>query len=283
MSTEANSPPPGSPMSSTSSGRTGTPLSLDLSSVPALINPSPPSNTLLITNLQDPSIFRPENLLQIRTLINQSAPLHSWSPLKSFRRIVISLYTIPDAIRIRQVLDGEAIMSDQVRVYFGEPTPIEPIDQHLHAPSAGKLFFISPPPSPPHGWEMRNEAPPNKDVHAEDLASALAKLHAKPVAKNNNNNNNNHSDQDRFPASPISPIEEGGNEREWKRQLANRQRSGSSTLIYRPEDHGDSPHLPAVMVEDTTGSADEISPIESARGETMIHTARPPVELMEDV
>ncbi|KAI9697188.1 MAG: hypothetical protein M1836_004752 [Candelina mexicana] len=275
MSKEAKSPPTSSPTSSPSSGRTGTPLSLDLSSVPPLMNPSPPSNTLLITNLQDPSIFRPENLLTIRDLINQSAPLHSWSPLKSFRRIVISLYTIPDAIRIRQVLDGEAIMGDRVRVYFGEPTPIEPIDQHLHAPSAGKLFFISPPPSPPHGWEMRNEAPPNKDVHAEDLASALAKLHAKPGGQYD----------DKYPASPVSPIEEGGNEREWKKQVANRQRSGSSTLIYRPEDHGDSPHLPAVMVEDMTGEPNEMSPIEGtpARlGEKMVHTARPPVELMED-
>ena len=56
-------------------------------------------------------------------------------------------------------------------------------------------------------------------------------------------------------------------------------------MIYRPEDHGDSPHLPAVMVEDTTGSPDEMSPIEepiAAGDRPMIHTARPPVELMED-
>jgi hypothetical protein len=33
----------------------------------------------------------------------------------------------------------------------------------LEAPQVSKMFFISPPPSPPHGWVMRNEDPPNKD------------------------------------------------------------------------------------------------------------------------
>ncbi|KAI9820594.1 MAG: hypothetical protein M1827_004963 [Pycnora praestabilis] len=265
MTVDSKSTQVSEPASPLSSG-TRTPLSLDLSSLPPLITPSPPSNTLLITNLQDPTIFRPENLLTIRDLINQSAPLHSWAPLKSFRRIVVSFWDTESAIQIRKILDGEAIMGDRVRVYFGEPTPIEPVDQHLHAPSGGKLFFISPPPSPPHGWEMRNEAPPNKETHAEDLASALAKLHARP--------------QDE-PSTPISPVE-NGNDKEWKRQQANRQRSGSSTMIYHPGDHGDSPHLPAIAVEDTTESPGDISPIEAAKGEKMLHTARPPVELMQD-
>ena len=161
-------------------------------------------------------------------------------------------------------------MGDRVRVYFGEPTPIEPVDQHLHAPKSQKLFFISPPPSPPFGWEMRNEEPPNKDVHAEDLAVALANLHARPSAQ--------------IPLSPTSPDRHGdGGDREGKR-VPNRQRSGSSTVVYHPRDHGDSPHLPAVMVEDTTESPEGFSPIEredgSVGGTIKAHTARPPVELM---
>ncbi|KAI9879429.1 MAG: hypothetical protein M1830_008560 [Pleopsidium flavum] len=267
-----NSSPPVSQSSSPASKGTQTPLSLDLSSIPPLINPSPPSNTLLITNLQDPSIFHPTHLLTIRDLINQSAPLHSWSPLKSFRRIVVSFYDIDSALRIRQILDGEAILGNRVRVYFGEPTPIEPIDQHLHAPQSQKMFFISPPPSPPFGWEMRNEGPPNKEVHADDLASALAKLHARPTG------------QQQEPASPISPtVDAEGNVMREGTRMANRQRSGSSTVVYHPQDHGDSPHLPAVMVEDTTASPGDMSPIGGEGGKILAHTARPPVELMADV
>jgi len=148
-------------------------------------------------------------------------------------------------------------MGERVKVYFGQPTSIEAKDEHLPLPDAGKLFFISPPPSPPHGWEMKLEGAPNKQVHAEDLAEALAKLHHRP--------------QTDLPASPMS---DGDND-------ARRQRSGSSTMIYHPNDHGDSPNLPAIAVEDFTNEPELISPMDADPKPIMAHTARPPVELME--
>ncbi|KAI9838155.1 MAG: Replication factor C (RF-C) subunit [Thelocarpon superellum] len=237
-----DSSPPQSRESSPSK-RTDTPSSIDLSSLPPLILPSPPSNTLLITNLMDPAIFRPEHLRTIRDLINQSAPVHSWAPLKSFRRIVVSFFDVESAIRIRQILDGEPIMDERVRIFFGEPTPTEPVDQHLHAPQSQKMFFISPPPSPPHGWEMKLEDPPNKAVHADDLAAALARLHAKPAAA-------------------VSPVSSIGGEEAGAGPSTQRHRSGSSTMIYHPKDHGDSLHLPIIEVEDTTGVPDEPDPFD---------------------
>jgi hypothetical protein len=146
-------------------------------------------------------------------------------------------------------------MGERVRVYFGQPTSIEVKDEHLPLPDAGKLFFISPPPSPPHGWEMKLEGAPNKLVHAEDLAEALAKLHHKPRTD--------------LPASPLSDGETSG-----------RHRSGSSTTIYRPEDHGDSPLLPAIEVEDFTNEGQGMSLVDAGTKPIMAHTARPPVELM---
>lgn len=144
-------------------------------------------------------------------------------------------------------------MGEKVKVYFGHATSIEPKDEHLNLPDAGKLFFISPPPSPPHGWEMKLEDAPNKQVHAEDLAEALAKLHHRGPRAD-------------FAASPVS---EGG-----------RHRSGSSTTIYNPSEHGHSPNLPAIEVEDLTGEY-EISPIEQEKP-IFAHTSRPPVELMQE-
>jgi hypothetical protein len=196
-------------------------------------------------------------LQTIKDLINNSAPIHSWAPLKSFRRIIVSFFDEASAIRIRQILDGEAIMGEQVKVYFGQPTSIEAKDEHLPLPDAGKLFFISPPPSPPHGWEVKLEGAPNKQVHAEDLAEALAKLH--------------HKGRTDLPASPMT---DGDTDRR-------RKRSGSSTTIYRPEDHGDSPLLPAIAVEDFTDEPQPISPMERETKSIMAHTARPPLELME--
>ncbi|KAI9739376.1 MAG: hypothetical protein M1818_005064 [Claussenomyces sp. TS43310] len=239
--------------SSPTSSRPRTPLSIDLSSIPRLEQPTPPSNTLLITNLQDPEIFRPDNLQTIKDLINSSAPVHSWAPLKSFRRILVSFFDEASAIRIRQILDGEAIIGERVKVYFGQPTSIQPKDGHLNLPDAGKLFFISPPPSPPFGWEMRAEDAPNKQVHPEDLAEALAKLHHQPRTE-----------------LPVSPID--SDER--------RPRSGSTT-IYNPKDHGDSPHLPAIAVEDFTGDQKTFTPL-GLHKPIKANTARPSVELMDE-
>jgi hypothetical protein len=257
-----------SPQRSRASSRTKSPLSLDLSDLPPLVEPSPPSNTLIITNLVEPEIFHIETLTEIRETIDQHAKIHTWAPLKSFRRIVVSFFEIESAVQIRKTLDGESLMGCRIRVYFGLNTPLNPSDQHLPLPKSDKLFFISPPPSPPMGWEVKEEDAPNKIVHAEDLATALARLNA-------------HSHND--PASPttessFSPV-------------ATRRRTGSATIVYHPEDHGDSPNLPAISVEDTTDSPEAMTPVDAMEGiegpiqsqkaqGKHVSTARPPVEFM---
>jgi len=247
--------------SRSSSGRSNKlSLSLDLSSLPPLEKPTPPSNTLIFTNLQDLDVFRADNLQKIRDLVEQIAPIHAWSPLKSFRRIVVSFFDEEAAIAVRRVWDGEAIMGDVCRVYFGQPTPISATTQRLALPDAGKLFFISPPPSPPHGWEMKLEDAPNTQVHAEDLADALAKLR----------HHNNPVTLDAGP-SPISPAGSKGG------------RSRSSTLLFQPQPElGNSPDLPCVTVDDMTDEPMDMSPLPiSAAPRTLpVQTARPPVELM---
>jgi len=260
-----NSSPPTIASRRSGSNTPRTPLSLDLSDLPALMTPDPPANTLIITNLDDPAIFRPENLIEIRQLINQHVPIHTWAPLKSFRRIIVSFFDIDSAKLIRQQLDNEIIFDCRVRIYFGKETKIIAAeDIHLHLPKSDKLFFISPPPSPPHGWMMKNEDPPNKEVHADDLAQALAKLHARNVPSQ----------------EPITPE---GMDTDGPITWDNgRARSGSTTMIYHPKDHGDSPGLPAISVEDTSESEDlEMSSMEDVSVEKLTKTARPPVELME--
>ncbi|KAH8888358.1 Calcipressin-domain-containing protein [Thozetella sp. PMI_491] len=246
-------------------------LTLDLSNLPPLVQPTPPSNTLLFTSLQSIDIFRPENLQTIRELVSKTAPIHAWAPLKSFRRIVVSFFDEEAAIRVRAVWDGEAILGERCRVYFGQPTPIDTAkDTHLALPDAGKLFFISPPPSPPHGWEMRLEDAPNKMVHADDLAEALAKLRHQGDAVPGGN-------------SPISPADSKGDG-----GFGSRQRSRSSTLIFQPTlESGSTPDLPCVTVDDMTDMMDEPeewsgSPFGALTRPIMAHTSRPPVELMQD-
>ncbi|KAK4991290.1 hypothetical protein LTR50_001874 [Elasticomyces elasticus] len=265
MATDIVSPPISRTSSSSSRGRSS--LSLDLTDLPPLTTPSEPSNTLIITNLQDPVIFAAANLDAIRSAIDTHAPggIHTFSPLRSFRRIIVSFHTVDAAIEIRKVLDGEAVMGERVRVYFGEPTKLQSEDQHLQAPPSAKQFFISPPPSPPHGWEMRNEGPPNREVHAEDLATALARLHARPATYEES-------------TPPVTAMELDTSRGD---SATSKKRSRSSTIVYHPEDHGLSLHLPAISVEDTTESPGDSSLMEGVERKLM-HTARPPVELMEN-
>ncbi|KAK2752203.1 hypothetical protein FQN55_008093 [Onygenales sp. PD_40] len=271
-------------------------LSLDLSNLPPLSQPSPPSNTLLITDLHNLYLFQPDSLDAIKSQISGIAPLNSFSPLPSLRRIVCSFTSIDAAIRVRQLLDGEAILGKNVRarVYFGENTPVEDAEEGrkrnlLEAPKSQKLFFISPPPSPPHGWMMRNEEPPNKEVHAADLAEALGRL-----GTVNSQFDSGNADGGQDPDSPVSIADvhmhgsdqEGERTSTWPSSIS-RQRSGSSTVIYNPEDHGSGSNLPAVMVEDTSihiddiDSAMDISPTDGSGKRIIAHTSRPPVELME--
>lgn len=280
------SPPrslPSSPAAAPARSRSRPSLSIDLTSIPPLSQPTPPSNTLIITELNDLVLFQPSSLESIRNQITVIARLNSFSPLPSFRRIICSFHSDQDAIAVRKTLENTRLLNRNVRprVYFGEPTPILSQEdtrrkQLLEAPQLDKLFFISPPPSPPHGWQMRNEDPPNKEVHASDLATALAKLktdHSEPMN-----------------VDPATPVSISSDQRTSSFPMAGPQsRSRSSTIIFHPEDHGHSPNLPAVTVEDTSLPVDEdvdmdldeqLSPVEMSVHKMPPKTARPPVELM---
>ncbi|KAI9044063.1 putative calcineurin binding protein [Aspergillus affinis] len=272
--------------SSSTSSRRPT-LSLDMSNLPSLSQPTPPTNTLLITDLNDILLFQPDSLAAIRARLESLAPLNSFSPLPSLRRIICSFYSEQDSLRIRKLLDGTALLdftSTRAKIYFGEPTPILEQDarpKFLEAPQSDKLFFISPPPSPPNGWVMRNEDPPNKEVHASDLAHALANLKTEQFSGGFDVNGapNTNAKEPGTPMSITSDKRTGS----WPVAMS-QQRSRSSTLIFHPEDHGGSPNLPAVMVEDTSALVEdmdvEMSPIEMSVKKMPPKTSRPPVELM---
>ncbi|PYH99586.1 calcineurin binding protein [Aspergillus ellipticus CBS 707.79] len=281
---------PSSP--STHARRTSRPsLTLDMSNLPPLSQPAAASNTLIITDLNDLTLFQPPSLDALRAQLSTLGPLNSFSPLPSLRRIVCSFHTDSDALRIRKDLTASPLpilnrSTLSPKIYFGEPTPILDASRPklLEAPQIDKLFFISPPPSPPHGWVMRQEDPPNKEVHATDLALALAKLKTEQSADVDANAYAGIVDQQ--PGTPMSMTSEKRTG-SWPVALS-QTRSRSSTLIYHPEDHGGSPNLPAVMVEDTSACTGddmdvdmEMSPIEMVSVSKMPpKTSRPPVELM---
>lgn len=123
---------------------------------------------------------------------------------------------------------------------------------------------------------MRNEDPPNKEVHASDLASALDSLKQEQTTPQRNVD----------PDTPVSMTSTSPMEKTRSAAPPSGQRSRSSTIIYQPEDHGSDANLPQVLVEDTSLSPAMDSDVEMSEIDMPVKkmppkTSRPPVELME--
>ncbi|WWC72437.1 uncharacterized protein I206_106399 [Kwoniella pini CBS 10737] len=96
---------------------------------------------------------------------------------KSFKEGVQSEYFTPKSTRKRrsQILKSNELI---LRLYNLPPTPInpDPSSFHLAPPTLPHNFLISPPGSPPEGWEPILEEGPNTSILAEDLQRALESL-----------------------------------------------------------------------------------------------------------
>ncbi|GBE82813.1 Calcipressin [Sparassis latifolia] len=167
--------------------------------------PSPPSshsasptadssrtNTLIITQLPA-AFFAPAIQEALRDYFALYGAIHAWAPLKAFSRVLLVYYSEDDAERAKQSCDRLIVGSTQtspemtLRVYRADPTPIRQApkdgmdDHYLRPPPIEKNFLISPPGSPPVGWEQIREEPPNSAPLADDLISALRKLEVEAV------------------------------------------------------------------------------------------------------
>ncbi|KAF9464581.1 Calcipressin [Collybia nuda] len=157
------------------------------------LSPSPPrstqrTNTITVTSLPK-SFFHPLVLDVLRSHFATYGEINRWVPLPGFGRIIIVFRYEDHAESAKQhcdpiVLQGSHDRSEVVlRVYRADPNPIidgdditVPAANYLRPPALEKNFLISPPGSPPVGWEQIQEDPPNATPLADDLMQALRKL-----------------------------------------------------------------------------------------------------------
>ncbi|KAG9001593.1 carbohydrate-binding module 1 protein [Tulasnella sp. JGI-2019a] len=71
---------------------------------------------------------------------------------------------------------AECVITTPLRVYRGAHTNIDEDVDRLPVPHTTKNFLVSPPGSPPVGWEPAVEEPPNTASLAADLLAALQRL-----------------------------------------------------------------------------------------------------------
>ncbi|TFK45618.1 Calcipressin-domain-containing protein [Heliocybe sulcata] len=155
-------------------------------------SPSPNSrrtNTLIVTQLP-PAFFHPMVLNTLREHFASYGEIHSWAPIRAFARAILVYYREDDAEQAKLECDGLVIEATKdspetvLRVFRGDPIPLSPLSPsasqddttYLKPPPLEKNFLISPPGSPPVGWEPLKEEPPNSAPLADDLVAALKKL-----------------------------------------------------------------------------------------------------------
>jgi len=145
------------------------------------------TNTLCLTGLPK-SFFHPLVLSMLRDHFATFGDLNQWVPLQGFGRIIIVFEFAHHAELAKRhsdpiMLDSHEGQSTILRVYRADPNPVIPRGTtwiphtaYLQPPAVEKNFLISPPGSPPVGWEQIREDPPNPTPLAEDLIVALKKL-----------------------------------------------------------------------------------------------------------
>ncbi|KIK59094.1 hypothetical protein GYMLUDRAFT_170205 [Collybiopsis luxurians FD-317 M1] len=156
--------------------------------------PQKPTNSLAITQVPK-EFFHPAVLNVLRDHFDLYGEINQWVPLTAFGRILV-VYTDDEAVEHAKrscdpiVLSGTTDRSEvTLRVFRADPNPIIPPSaftsssasyipaaNYLRPPELEKNFLISPPGSPPIGWEPIKEEPPNATPLAEDLMVALQQL-----------------------------------------------------------------------------------------------------------
>nr|CAB3265491.1 calcipressin-1-like [Phallusia mammillata] len=93
--------------------------------------------------------------------------------LPSFRRVRINYETAQQATEARISLDQICFCGQSIGLYFGQLASSDNTSTSLVPPVNEKTFLISPPASPPVGWQSKEESEP---VFNFDLISALVEL-----------------------------------------------------------------------------------------------------------
>ncbi|XP_013393406.1 calcipressin-1-like [Lingula anatina] len=131
---------------------------------------------LIVANLDERIFDNKDEKEKFEAIFKNFEESASFQYLKSFRRVRVNYSSPLIAATARITLEQlqVEICDKELKVYFAQPPPKEDSSvQHLQPPLPDKMFLISPPASPPVGWESCYEAEP---VVNYDLLAAIANL-----------------------------------------------------------------------------------------------------------
>lgn len=128
--------------------------------------------SLIVTNIHSDVFTNDDLKLEMEELFRFFSERATFQWFKSFRRMRVNFDTGIAAANARIQLHQYTFGKSTITCYFTQPvTPAA--HKYLKPPAPFRQFLISPPASPPAGWEPREEGEP---LVNHDLLAALANL-----------------------------------------------------------------------------------------------------------
>jgi len=122
----------------------------------------------------DISIFEDEESRDVFEQIFSDLDMHvTFIYLKNFRRVRVEFTSSECAAVARIRYDGVSVCGSIIRCYFVKVQLSDQACSTLHPPKPTRMFLISPPASPPVGWEPVPESEPVINL---ELIAAISKL-----------------------------------------------------------------------------------------------------------
>ncbi|KAH6564227.1 hypothetical protein BASA50_007361 [Batrachochytrium salamandrivorans] len=148
-----------------------------------LIDPQPiATNTLVFTNLSSDAFDAHGRALR-QLLADNYGQLRKLVILKSFGRMMAIFAETSAAVKAKEVLHKTEFLGMELRIYYGQHTDLSQLNpdgtmlqQLLQVPVSDRNFLLSPPGSPPVGWEQPMETTPALGGHAETFALSTLSL-----------------------------------------------------------------------------------------------------------
>jgi hypothetical protein len=128
---------------------------------------------LIVTNLPQDMFSDEQIRIKFEDLFRSYSMNVKFYYFRALKRCYIKYDDSEVSINARYELDGYLFGCETLRVFFAEPIKLKNTSSSLKPPENTKAFLISPPASPPVGWESAYEDPPVINLN---LITALSKL-----------------------------------------------------------------------------------------------------------
>lgn len=131
------------------------------------------SDVLIITNLSGTIFNSPEKKEIFEGLVRQIEPAASFSYLSSFRRTRVQMSSDITCQQCINYLHNYRLFDTIIKCYQAPMLTNHTNAQYLELPERTNLFLLSPPCSPPVGWEGQPEREPTVN---HELLAAIERL-----------------------------------------------------------------------------------------------------------